>query len=160
MLRQTTCLLILTRSQLWQAWGRHGFTLAEKNNVHLSEEGCLAISLGVITLVSLSSVDNLNQVTNRSLNFSSSETSCADAMLTSTGLNSVEMQSSRHQERCGHVLSALAASHGLCIFLQETKTMTRYSQTGIQDNHLVAKCNRAILGNRDYKYAWVGKINK
>ena len=69
MLLQTMCLLILTRSQLWQAWGRHGFTLAEKNNDHLSEEGCLAISLGVITLVSLLSVGNLNQITNRSLIF-------------------------------------------------------------------------------------------
>ena len=164
MLRQTMCLLILTRSsgKLRAVTAAHW---RKNNNVHLSEERSIVISGSDIPDIPCQFVlylygsfeSNHKSVT---FNFSSSETSCADAVLTPTGLSSVKMQSSRHQERCGHVLSALAASHGLCIFLQETKTMTRYSQTGIQDNHLVAKCNLAILGNRDYKYAWVGKIYK
>ena len=108
MLRQTMCLLILTRSQLWQAEGRHGRTLAEKTT-NLSEERSIVISGSDIPDIPCQFVlylygsfeSNHKSVT---FNFSSSETSCADAVLTPTGLSSVKMQSSRHQERCGHVL--------------------------------------------------------
>ena len=104
------CLLILTRSsgKLRAVTAAHW---RKNNNVHLREEGCQAISFRRSDIprqfiLCGSFESNHKSVT---FNFSSSETSCADAVLTSTGLNSVKMQSSRHQERCGHVLSALCS---------------------------------------------------